>query len=338
MKKNFTDFAVCITKFLTDYLPHQRSCSPNTVNSYKDALKMFLVFLHERNTDINSFIISDLNREVIIDFLKDQREKGNSLKTANHRLSVMKEFAKFCQLESPENMAALQGIINIKSMRGESKEVGFLSQENMSLLINKPDVRNRNGLRHKAILCFLYDTAARVSEACDVKTRDLAFGTSPTVKLHGKGNKNRIIPISNNIQPLLISYVDRFSRSPDDYLFVNKHGDQISRSGIEYVIDKYVDLIRLDDPLFCPKVTPHMFRHSRAVHMVDSGIPIVYIRDFLGHENISTTMIYAKVSIKAKEKEISKISQLIDNDRSYVPQLNGEKDLIEFLSAFKAQD
>ncbi len=338
MKKNFTDFAICLTKFLTDYLPHQRGYLPNTVVSYKDAMKIFLVFLSENGTDINTFVISDFNRDIVMEFLKELRKKNNSLRTANHRLSVLKEFAKFCQIESPENMATLQGIINIKSMREESKEVGFLSQENMSRLINKPDIRSRNGLRHKAILCFLYDTAARVSEACNIRVRDISFGTAPTVKIYGKGNKIRIIPMSENIQPLLKSYIKKFDRKSDDYLFVNKQNDQITRSGIEYIIDKYVELICLKDPFFCSKVSPHMFRHSRAVHMVDAEIPIAYIRDFLGHENISTTMIYAKVSLKTKKKEISKISNLIDSESKYVPQLAEENDLLKFLSNFKVQD
>jgi site-specific recombinase XerD len=338
MEKNFTDFAVCITKFLTDYLPHLRGYSRNTVISYKDALKMFIVFLNDINIDVNVFELHDFNREIVIAFLKELRKKGNSLRTANHRLSVLKEFAKFCQIESVDNFMTLQGLINIKSMREEGKVIGFLSEENMSNLINKPDVRNHIGLRHKAILCFIYDTAARVSEACNVRVNDLFLGTSSTVLLHGKGGKSRTVPISAEVSALLTYYIDTYGKRLDDYLFTNKYGDQITRSGIEYIIDRYVSLIRKDDPLFCSSVSPHMFRHSRAVHMLDAGIPIVYIRDFLGHKDISTTMIYAKVSMKAKEREISKVSNLIKNDHTYAPQLTEYEDILKYISNFKVDD
>lgn len=339
MKKSSTDFSRYISSFLTEFLPHHRNYSKNTILSYKDTLKLFVRFLiNERKININQFTMKDFTKELIIDFLEYLRIIGCSSSTANQRLAVLKSFANYCQIDSIENMFSLQEVMHIKSKKTGTKEIGYLDENQMRTLINEPDINRLNGLKHKTLLCLLYDTGARVQEICDLKVKDIFIGNHPTVKLNGKGNKTRIVPISNAMKVLLNQYIKTFQidiRKNDRYLFLNKDNGQLSRDGIKYIIDKYTSSILRRDPSFPKKVTPHMFRHSKSMHMVAAEIPIIYIRDFLGHENISTTMIYAKADTRLKEKAINKLAPKIIEDEEVKPDWTKDQDLLDFLNKFK---
>lgn len=339
MKKSSTDFSRYISSFLTEFLPHHRNYSKNTILSYKDTLKLFVRFLiNERKININQFTMKDFTKELIIDFLEYLRIIGCSSSTANQRLAVLKSFANYCQIDSIENMFSLQEVMHIKSKKTGTKEIGYLDENQMRTLINEPDINRLNGLKHKTLLCLLYDTGARVQEICDLKVKDIFIGNHPTVKLNGKGNKTRIVPISNAMKVLLNQYIKTFQidiRKNDRYLFLNKDNGQLSRDGIKYIIDKYTSSILRRDSSFPKKVTPHMFRHSKSMHMVAAEIPIIYIRDFLGHENISTTMIYAKADTRLKEKAINKLAPKIIEDEEVKPDWTKDQDLLDFLNKFK---
>ena len=339
MKKNSTDFSQYVGSFLTEFLPHHRNYSKNTILSYKDTLKLFVRFLiNERHVNINQFTMKDFTKDIIIEFLEHLRATGCSCSTANQRLAVLKSFANYCQTDSIENMSNLQEVMHIKSKKTGAKEIGYLDENQMRALINEPDINRLSGLKHKTLLCLLYDTGARVQEICDLKVRDILLENHPTVKLRGKGNKTRIVPISNAMKALLNQYIDKFkinTRRTDRYLFLNKDNNQLSRDGIKYIIDKYTNSIVKRDPSFPKKITPHMFRHSKSMHMVAAEIPIVYIRDFLGHESISTTMIYAKADTRLKEKAINKLAPKIIKDEEFKHDWTNDQNLLDFLNKFK---
>ncbi|WP_198527260.1 tyrosine-type recombinase/integrase [Candidatus Stoquefichus sp. SB1] len=307
--------------------------------SYKDTLKLFVRFLiNEQEININQFTMKDFTRKIIIEFLEYLRATGCSSSTANQRLAVLKSFANYCQIDSIENMFSLQEVMHIKSKKTVIKEIGYLDETQMRALINEPDVNRLSGLKHKTLLCLLYDTGARVQEICDLKVKDIFLENHPTVKLSGKGNKTRIIPISSDMKQLLNIYINTFqtdTKMNDRYLFLNKDMHQLSRDGVKYIIDKYTASILKRDSTFPKKVTPHMFRYSKSMHMVATGIPIIYIRDFLGHENITTTMIYAKADTRLKEKAINKLAPQIIKDEESKPDWTKNQDLLDFLNTFK---
>lgn len=332
-----TDFAVLVTKFLTEYLPLHRSCSKNTISSYKDSLKLFILFLRDhKSMNINKFKMHQINRELILEFIEWLKNRGNSPVTINHRLAGIKSFLNFAQYESVENLAYLQPVLSVKSLKTTTRQVDYLTEEQMNSLINLPSTDTFTGLRHRIIMCLLYDTGARVQELCDLKIEDINLGNNPTVKLHGKGSKIRIVPISKNMNQILEVYISKFFsdiKLKNEYLIKNKNNQQMSRDGIEYIVQKYATILKNNDPSFPSKVHPHMFRHSKAMHMLAVDIPIVYIRDFLGHEDISTTMIYARADSRKKNEAINNLApKLIEEN--YV-DWSKDQDLLDFLNSFK---
>lgn len=332
-----TDFAVLITKFLTEYLPLHRNCSKNTISSYKDSLKLFILFLRDgKSMNINKFKMHQINRELILEFIEWLENRGNSPVTINHRLAGIKSFINFAQYESVENLAYLQPVLSVKSLKTTTRQVDYLTEEQMNNLINLPHIDTSTGIRHRIIMCLLYDTGARVQELCDLKIEDINLGNNPTVKLHGKGSKIRIVPISKNMNQILEVYISKFFsdiKLKNEYMIKNKNNQQMSRDGIEYIVQKYATILKNNDPSFPSKVHPHMFRHSKAMHMLAVDIPIVYIRDFLGHEDISTTMIYARADSRKKNEAINNLApKLIEEN--YV-DWSKDQDLLDFLNSFK---
>ena len=332
-----TDFAVLITKFLTEYLPLHRNCSKNTISSYKDSLKLFILFLRDgKSMNINKFKMRQIDRELILEFIEWLENRGNSPVTINHRLAGIKSFINFAQYESVENLAYLQPVLSVKSLKTTTRQVDYLTEEQMNNLINLPPIDTSTGIRDRIIMCLLYDTGARVQELCDLKIEDINLGNNPTVKLHGKGSKIRIVPISKNMNQILEVYISKFFsdiKLKNEYLIKNKNNQQMSRDGIEYIVQKYATILKNNDPSFPSKVHPHMFRHSKAMHMLAVDIPIVYIRDFLGHEDISTTMIYARADSRKKNEAINNLApKLIEEN--YV-DWSKDQDLLDFLNSFK---
>ena len=332
-----TDFAVLITKFLTEYLPLHRNCSKNTISSYKDSLKLFILFLRDgKSMNINKFKMHQINRELILEFIEWLENRGNSPVTINHRLAGIKSFINFAQYESVENLAFLQPVLSVKSLKTTTRQVDYLTEEQMNNLINLPPIDTSTGIRHRIIMFLLSDTGARLHELCDLKIEDINLGNNPTVKLHGKGSKIRIVPISKNMNQILEVYISKFFsdiKLKNEYLIKNKNNQQMSRDGIEYIVQKYATILKNNDPSFPSKVHPHMFRHSKAMHMLAVDIPIVYIRDFLGHEDISTTMIYARADSRKKNEAINNLApKLIEEN--YV-DWSKDQDLLDFLNSFK---
>ena len=278
--------------------------------------------------------MKSFNRETVINFLKNIR-MSCSISTSNQRLAALKSFSKFCQTENPELLLQLQEIISIRPTKGTSKVVGYLEVDIMKALINSPNINTIIGLKHKLILALLYDTGARVQELCDIKLKDIHFGEITTIKLHGKGNKTRIVPIDSSTSTLIQNYQKKcnLNQMLDDFLITNKFKTKMNRDGIEYVIKKYAEILRKTSSIAIPeKIHPHMFRHSKAVHMVEADIPIVYIRDFLGHSDISTTMIYATINNNLKLNAINNLApKIIDTSNEESKDWNNDKDLMNFL-------
>lgn len=337
MNTNSTDFAKAVSSFLTDYLPLQRNYSNNTILSYRDTLKLLIRYIVEiKGIRIQNFQLKDYNRDLIIEFLEWYRKQGAKSTTANQRLAAFKAFAEYAQLESIELISPLLEISGIKSKKAFSREISFLSVEQTSKLINKPDIHTTTGFRHRVALTLLYDSGCRVQELCDLTISDIFISEQSTVRLHGKGNKTRTIIISDETAKLIKEYLERYCRGwlPDHPLVTNRYNHKIDRDGVGYILKKYSDQIRIMDPTFPSKIHCHVLRHSKAMHMLEAGINIVYIRDFLGHEDISTTMIYVRADNRLKNEAINKLAPKI-TDETNLPDWSKDKDLMAFLNSLK---
>ena len=207
----------------------------------------------------------------------------------------------------------------------------------MKILLTQPDTSTAEGRRDLVLLVVLYDTAARVQELIDLKVKDIRLSTPSIITLHGKGNKTRQVPITGRARTLLDSYLEHLRphkgvSEGDQYVFVNQRGQHLSRWGISYIINKYAECASRD-PGFQIKfpVTPHVFRHSKSVHLLQSGVNLIYIRDFLGHSDCSTTQIYARADTELKRKAIEAAYTDILPQKD-LPEWTDDENLMNFLN------
>jgi integrase/recombinase XerD len=294
-----TDFATALRRFLTSYLAGIRGCSPATIASYRDTFRLLIAwFRDERSVPPARLILDHLDAGTITAFLGWlQEERHNSVATRNQRLAAISSFATWMQTEDPARMACWQDILAIPSKKQDRPAVRHLTADQARLLLSAPDRTARQGRRDATLLATLYDTGARVSEIAGLTVRDVRLQRPAMASLTGKGRKTRHVPLDGGTVTLLAAYLEehRLDQPGRDHhpVFFNQHRARLSRGGIAWIIRKYQD--RIGDPLLAGAViSPHVLRHSKAMHLYEAGVPLPYIRDILGHAELSTTEIYAK--------------------------------------------
>lgn len=329
-KKYLSDY---VSVYLTRYLPLQKGVSTNTIKSYRDAFVVFLRYCYdELRIKPEKLTVEHLSRKSIENYLLWlEEEKGCAISTRNHRLTVIHALMRYIAIEDPQYMSKCQEILGIDFKKCIKKEVEYLTVEELKIILEQPNNKNKNGQRDLALLSLLYDSGARVQELVDLKLKDIRFIKPATVTLTGKGDKARIVPLMPDTGALIEKYINNHNIvSPEQYLFVNKMRQKLTRSGVEYVISKYVTQARDRHPeIAISNVTPHVFRHSKAMHLVQANVNLIYIRDFLGHESVKTTEIYAKADSAAKREAIEKASEKIIPESRYKDKKR--EDLIDWL-------
>ncbi len=307
-----TDFAVFLRRFLTSHLAGLRGYSTNTIVSYRDAFKLLICYFQdERSTPPDKLTLELIDATAITGFLDWLRaSRHNSASTTNQRLAAIDSFFSWMQTQDPARMACCQDILAIPAKKHDRPAVAHLSVEQTRQLLALPDRSTRNGRRDATLLATLYDTAARVQELADLTVRDIRLDGPAMAALTGKGRKTRHVPIDGNTTALLTAYLaERQLDSPgqDDHpVFFNQHRSKLSRGGIAWILRKY-QAQAADPALANAHLSPHILRHSRAMHLYDSGVPLPYIRDILGHVDLSTTEIYARASTEAKRKALESV-------------------------------
>ena len=307
-----TDFALSLRRFLTDHMAGLRGCSPNTIASYRDAFKLLICyFREERGVAPERLTLELIDVAAITGFLAWLRaERHNSPSTCNQRLAAIDSFFAWLQSRDPARMACCQDILAIPSSKHEVPAITHLTVEQTRRLLALPDRSTRQGRRDGTLLATLYDTAARVQELADLTARDIRLEDPAIVALTGKGRKTRCVPIDANTAVLLAAYLaERQLDRPghdDQPVFFNQHHKKLSRGGIAWILRKY-QAQAADPALARAQLSPHVLRHSRAMHLYDAGVPLPYIRDILGHADLSTTEIYARASTEAKRKALEAV-------------------------------
>jgi site-specific recombinase XerD len=308
-----TDFAYMLSKFLSQHLTGQRNLSPNTVLAYRDTLKLLLVFMKdEKHLAPDKVTLNDLGRPLVaayLNWLKDSR--GNSITTCNQRLGAVHSFFEFVQYEMPDKLQLCQEIMGIKAMRTPQSIINYLTLDGIEAILSMPDLNTRSGRRDVTMLSVLYDTGARVQELADITVGDVRFAAPATMRLVGKGNKARIVPLLHGTEALLKEYMRDLPEQPlteiNRPLFRNRGQEKFTRGGIAYLLKKYADAARKAYPGIIPdRLSPHCFRHSKAMHLLQADVNLIYIRDLLGHTDIKTTEIYARADSAAKRKALEK--------------------------------
>ena len=326
-----TDFARHLSRFLSEYLPHERNVSPNTIASYRDAFLQFIDYMkNEKGISLDRLGLKHLTRDQVLGYLKWILEvRKCSPATRNYRLAAIHSFCQYLQYAIIDMMEQWQKILTIKAVRTEGTTPNYLSAEGIKLLLAQPDTATRNGRRHLAILSLMYDTGARVQEIADLTVDSVRISHEPyTIRLYGKGRKARIVPLVKEQVRILRDYMEEHhlddSSKVSSPLFFNNRHEKLTREGIAYILATYAGLARKEAPDLIPeRISCHSLRHSRAMHLLQAGVNLVYIRDLLGHVSIQTTDIYARADSKAKREALEKAyTDLVPNRDS---DRDGEK-------------
>jgi len=331
-----TDFAVCLRRFLTAHLAGLRGCSPNTVASYRDTFKLLIAFFRdERSTPPEKLTLDCVTAPAITAFLQWlEASRHNSASTRNQRLAAISSFCTWMQTEDPARMACYQDILAIPAKKQAHPNIHHLTVEQTRLLLAQPDRSTRRGRRDATLLATLYDTAARVQELADLTIRDIRLQHPAMAALTGKGRKTRHVPLMTNTAANLAAYLTELRLDQpghDDHpVFFNQHRSKLSRGGIAWIISKYQARTK-DSQLADADISPHTLRHSRAMHLYEAGVPLPYIRDILGHVDLSTTEIYARASTEAKRKALE--AAYIDVVTDGLHEWNQDPGLLDWLAS-----
>ena len=330
-----TNFAEYLSTFFTMYLPGQKDYSTNTIASYRDTFKLILIYA-ETVAGLHSerITLSDFNSDFVEGFLTWLKsERKNSKGTIVQRLAAIRSFVKYVKTKYPEYLLESQKVLGIKLKRNRTGHVPFLTTDAVKQILSKPRPENIFGIRDTVLLSLIYDSGARVQEICDLCVSNVRLQPPYTLTLHGKGDKVRNIPIMEGTAELLKQYIEinRFNEpGKSSYpLFFNHQKAKLTRAGVTYIIKKYWNIARQEHLNIPDKISPHVFRHTKAMHLLQANVNLVYIRDFLGHSQIATTEIYAKADTEMKRVAIEN-AQVVSTPK--LPDWTNDKSLMSMLT------
>lgn len=308
-----TNFSKYISDFISRYLPNERGARPNTINAYRDTYVLLLNFIQqEKHIKIEKITLEKIKKETILEFLDYiQKHRNSSHSTRNARLAAIHSFYKYLQVESLDHLHECQKILSIKFKKAPKESLNYLSIEGMKLLFQQPDTSTSKGRRDLTLLCLMYDSGARVQEIIDLTPSMLRLNKPSTIKIIGKGNKARIVPMLDAQTDHLKNYLKEHRLNEpfaNQYpLFFNSRKEKLTRAGVNYIVKKYSTAARKENKMIIPeKISCHCFRHSKAMHLLQAGVNLVYIRDILGHVSVQTTEIYARADSQQKRIAIEK--------------------------------
>lgn len=312
MKKT-TDFPYYLSKFLTRYLSGEAGVSRNTILSYRDTFTLLLKYCRVcENVLPENVTLEMLTKELVNAFLSWlEEERKCTVSTRNQRLSAIHSFCRFMQMEDVIRLNQYQRVLSISKKKTKSGTVNYMSLDAVRLILKQPDVRTMSGRRDMVLLSLMYDSGARVQEMADLSVNDIRTDSPATAKITGKGGKTRIVPLMKPTADIVYRYIidSRLScNGKRSYpLFPNRSGEKLTRAGIKYILSKYVSTARNENASILPDViSPHSFRHSKAMHLLHAGVNLIYIRDILGHADLKTTEIYARIDGEMKRKALER--------------------------------
>ena len=295
--------------FFEDHLKLKKGLRPSSVSSYRDVLRLFLLFVSkDAHRKITRLFLSDLTADRVIRFLNHlEYERNNHIRTRNHRLSALHTFFQYISGREPEMLIEAERVAAIPFKRVPPPETLFLERDHVETIFAKLPSKGFLSLRDRTLLMFLYNTGARVQEVADLRLKNLDLGPQPRVHLHGKGVKWRVCPLWEKTVSLLKRLLCRQRTTDlDSPVFISRQGRALTRFGIYKIVVRHTRVVSLKGSNTKFRViSPHIFRHTTAVHLLESGVEPNVIRAWLGHVNLDTTNRYAEINIRAKEAALN---------------------------------
>lgn len=294
-----------VQSFFTDYLPVQKGLRLGSIRSYRDTLRLFLCFVSGQSRDsIAKLTPDDLTLERVLAFLKHlEQARGNSVRTRNQRRAALNTFFAYLAVRVPEMLAVCQQVAAIPVKRTPLPDTHYLERDEVTMLFRSLPQQGCLALRDRTLLLFLYNTGARVQEVADLRIEHLVLKPPAKVHLHGKGDKWRVCPLWDETVKHLEGLLAQRSTSPSDPVFCAARARPLTRFGIYKIVRRHGT--SLDTPGPKPRrVSPHLFRHTAACHLLESGVEVNVIRSWLGHVSLDTTNRYAELTLRAKAEAL----------------------------------
>jgi integrase/recombinase XerD len=327
-----------IYSFFLDYLPQQKGLRASSIRSYRDTLRLFLISVAESTKQrVSELRLEHLSFQRVSGFLHDlEQVRHNSVATRNQRLAALHTFFEYVGRQVPEMLHVCEQVAAIPTKRMPLPETRFMTRDEIQLLFDRLPENGRLALRDRALLLFLYNTGARVQEAADLRREHLTFEPSPSVRLHGKGDKWRTCPLWEQTARVLGRLLEeQDAHDPQAPVFSSARGTPLTRFGIYKRVRKHASQIEQEStvPRAC-HITPHVFRHSTAVSLLESGAELNVIAGWLGHVSPITTNRYAEITLRMKEDALKLCEPPVEiAGQSRKPAWHGDADLLSWLAS-----
>jgi site-specific recombinase XerD len=303
-------FPHLLHSFFHEWLVQQRNISHHTVLSYRDSWRLFLRFVAARkNKPVSQLGLTDLTEPEVLAFLQyTEQERKTSIGTRNCRLAGLRSFFHFVADREPLVAGQCAEILRIPTKRGPKGTLCHLEDNEVSAILDQPNRSTIGGQRDHVLLAVLYNTGARIQEALDITPRALRLESPFHIRLFGKGRKERICPLWPETVALLKALLRKQPRGEDESIFVNRYGRPLGAAGVRFKLKHYVETAGKNTPsLVGKRISPHTFRHSTAVSLIEAGVDVTVIRDWLGHASLDTTNHYARANVETKRKALEKV-------------------------------
>lgn len=325
-------FPTLVQEFFQRRLVAERRVSDHTVASYRDTFELMLGFAQQHTGRTPSALtLEDLDAPLLLAFLDHlENERGNSARTRNLRLTAIRSFMHYASIREPTALPIAQRVLAISSKRFERPALDFLSRTEIQALLDAPDRNTWSGDRDAVLFAVFYNTGARVSEMTTLRITDVLLERAAAVHLHGKGRKERIVPLWKSTAAQLRGWLSRIDDSPNAPVFPNRAGKPLSRSGVQHRLQVMINKASTQcSSLLGRRISPHSLRHASAMHLLQSGVDINVIALWLGHEDPATTHLYVEADLAMKEAALKRLDELV----SKPVRFKARDRLLDFLQA-----
>ena len=339
MSRRKNDFMTLLEDYFETYLPYSRGLSQNTIKSYKQSFLLLLRFMLDvKKTNAEDIKFSALTYDTLLEFFGwIETDRQCKASTRNQRLSALSAFSEYAQNRDFDAAFVFRSaIIKIPVKKRKNKPRSVFSREEIKILLDLPDETYETGLRDKVLLSFMYATGARAQETCDFTVADLRINNrTASVTLVGKGSKTRQVGISLSLAKIVQNYIKHrhIDRHPDRHVFSSQTHEQMTVSCIEEIFKKYIkEAKELHPDLFkMESYSPHSMRHTTATHMIEMGIPLVVIKNFLGHSSITTTEVYIEIAQNTIDKNVREWNEKWFGPSAKANKKNDKDSILSFL-------
>jgi integrase/recombinase XerD len=302
-----------VQAFFAEYLGQQRRLSPQTILSCRDTFRLWLTFLRDlTGVEPAALRMADVDAPVVLRFLDYlEQERGSSVRSRNIRLAAIRSFFRFVALRDPDSLGIVTRVLAIPVKRTDQKLIGYLTRPEIQALLAAPDRSTWVGRRNHALLLTLYNSGARVSEVTTLKQGQVCFAEHTCVQLVGKGRKERTIPLWADTARVLRGWFQELGEGASHVAFPSARGTPLSRAGVDYLLKQTIQRAVTACPSLATKsISPHVIRHTTAMHLLQAGVDMATIALWLGHESIETTHMYLQADLAMKEKALEKLEPI----------------------------